>query len=60
MNNIERYIKFMGRWYKAEEKEDRDIGLYYLVEGHIIPAGELEEIGKYITLLNNPNKNGKH
>lgn len=36
----------MGRWYKAEECES-DIGMYYLISGHICPVGEVEELGEY-------------
>jgi hypothetical protein len=47
-----RWVKFMGKWYEAEECEDEEKGLYYLINGHIYPFGELDEIGEEITKNN--------
>jgi hypothetical protein len=48
MAPILRNIKFRSRWYIAEECEDKEKRLYYLVTGHICPVGEVGEFGKYV------------
>jgi hypothetical protein len=42
---MNRWVKFGGKWYVAEECEDEKKGLYYLLNGHIITMGELNKFG---------------
>jgi hypothetical protein len=51
--NIFRWVKFYGKWRKAEECTHKQINEpYYMICGHIIPRDELDEIGDIITSRN--------
>lgn len=47
--NTSRWVKFYGKWEKAEECEHEMINEpYYIICGQIVPRSELDEIGKRI------------